>query len=283
MGGRKLGWELFCYSYGEFLKSKEIEINFYSKTFKDQQANLFSEYLNVGGFPEAGLFTKAVSRQVFFQNITNDIVFRDIVLRHGVSKPEVLKNLVLVMMSMMGNLMTENKLYQRLSGMQIKISKPTLSEYIGYMLESYCFFLVPIRSYNLAVQAVNAKKVYCADHALAGSISSFTSENIGQKLENIVFLHLRRQTDKIFYYKTLSGYEVDFAIGPDNDIQLVQVCVKLASAETLEREKRSLIEAMNELNVNTSTIVTIDVEKTVKYENKTINVIPAWKYLLGNI
>lgn len=224
--------------------------------------------------------TKAVSRQAFFQNIANDIVFRDIVLRHDISKPEALKTLVLVLFSMMGSLMSENKLYQRLSGMQVKISKPTLSEYLEYVLESYCFFLVPIRSYNLAVQAVNAKKVYCADHALAGSISAFTSDNIGQKLENIVFLHLRRQTNKIFYYKTLSGYEVDFAVGPDNDIKLIQVCTNLSNEDTFEREKRSLLEAMNELNVNKSTIVTIDTEKTVECENKTINVISAWKYLL---
>lgn len=158
LGGRKLGWELFCYSYGEFLKSRNVSLNLHSKVFIDQQAQLFSEYLNIGGFPEAGLFTKAVSRQAFFQNIENDIVFRDIVLRHDISKPESLKTLVLVLFSMMGSLMSENKLYQRLSGMQVKISKPTLSEYLEYALESYCFFLVPIRSYNLAVQAVNAKK-----------------------------------------------------------------------------------------------------------------------------
>lgn len=280
LGGRKIGWELFCYSYSEFLRAKGIETDLRSKIFKDQQVNLFAEYLTVGGFPEAGLFTKAFSRQAFFQNVANDIVFRDLVLRYNISKPEVLKTLVLVLFSMMGSLMTENKLYQRLSGMHVKISKPTLSEYLEYTLESYCFFLVPIRSYNAAVQAVNAKKVYCADHALAGSMGAFTAENIGQKLENIVFLHLRRQTSKIFYYKTFSGYEVDFAAGPDNDIQLIQVCPNFANAETLQREKRSLLEAMKELNLKKGTIVTLDFESVIEDGSKTINIIPAWKYLL---
>jgi uncharacterized protein len=280
LGGRKLGWELFCYSYEEFLRAKGVEINVHSKAFRDQQANLFSDYLNIGGFPEAMLFTKSFSRQAFFQNIANDIVFRDIVLRHDISKPEVLKTMVLVLFSMMGCPLTESKLYQRLAGMQVKISKPTMSEYFEYILESYCFFSVPIRSYNLAVQAVNAKKIYCADHALAASMASLTAENAGQRLENIVFLQLRRQTDKVFYYKTQSGFEVDFAVGPDNNIQLIQVCANLSNQDTLEREKRSLIEAMKELNQNICTIVTLDEERTIECDNKLINIVPAWKYLL---
>lgn len=228
---------------------KTVEINIYSKAFKDQQANLFSEYLNVGGFPEAILFAKSFSRQAFFQNIANDIVFRDIVLRHDISKPEILKTMVLLLFSMMGCLLSESKLYQRLSGMQVRISKPTMSEYFEYILESYCFFSIPI---------------------------------LGQKLENIVFLHLRRQTDKVFYYKTQSGYEVDFAAGPDSSLQLVQVCADLSNSETLEREKRSLLEAMKELNQKSSIIVTLDEEKTIECDNKTIKIVPAWKYLLEN-
>ena len=282
LGGRKMGWTLYCYSYREYLKAKGLPYALSSsKEFKDSQPKSFDEYLKVGGFPEALLFSNDSSRRVFFQNIANDIVFRDIVLRHNVSKPEALKAMTIVLFSMMGCLMTEGKLYQRLSGMHVRISKPTMSEYLDYAVESYCFYFVPIRSYNLAIQATNGRKVYCADHALAGSVLGASSNNIGQKLENIVFLHLKRHTDEVYYYKTKSGFEVDFAAGSDDSIQLVQVCADVSDLSTLERETRSLLEAMRELNLTESTIVTLSDEKEIVSNGSVIHIVPAWKYLLS--
>lgn len=256
LGGRKMGWNLYCYSYREFLRAKgePCEI-FLSKQFKDSQPRLFNEYLEVGGFPESLLFSRNNARMVFFQNIGNDIVFRDIVLRHDISKPEALKTMVNVLSSMIGCLMTESKLYQRLSGMHVKLSKPTMSEYLDYIEESYAFSFVPIRSYNLAIQSTNGKKVYCADHALANAISGLSASNAGQKLENIIYLHLKRKTDKVYYYKTKSGFGEDFAVGSDDAIQLAQVCADIFQSDTFERETRILVEAMDELRVNESSIV----------------------------
>ena len=281
LGGRKMGWNLYCYSYREFLRAKgELCESTFSRKFKDSQPGLFKEYLSVGGFPESLLFSKDNTRRIFFQNTANDIIFRDIVLRHDVSKPEALKTMVNVLASMVGGLMTESKLYKRLSGMHVAISKPTMSQYLDYIAESYEFFFIPIRSYNLAVQATNGKKVYSADHALANAISGLSPNKVGQKLENIVFLHLKRKTDMVFFYRTESGFEVDFASGPDDDICLVQVCADISSPDTLTRETRSLEEAMKELDVKESVIVALSEEKDIALGAGIIHVVPAWKYLL---
>lgn len=283
MGGRKLGWELFCYSYREFLRSrKEPETLEYSAEFKDRQVNLFNEYMKVGGFPEAGQFQTDKARALFFQNTGNDIVYRDIVLRHNISKPEALRTMVLLLFSMMGQLMSVSKLYQRLMGMRVDISKPLVTEYMEYIKETFAVFLVPIRSYNQAVRATNDKKVYIADHAMASSVTGSLTQDYGSKMENIVYLHLRRETADIFYYKTHSGKEVDFAVGPDNDICLIQVCKDVSNEETFTREIRSLREAMVELGTKKSTLVTLDQEDTLTYGEGTINVVPIWKYLLQN-
>lgn len=280
LGGRKLGWEIYCYSFGEFLKANGVDpASNETKEVKDRRINLFNKYLEVGGFPEAMLFTKETSRAVFFQNINNDIAFRDVVLRHNISKPEALKSILLILYSMMSCPMSESKLYQRLQGMRVNISKPIMSAYLDYIEESYTVYFVKIRSYNLAIQSTNPKKVYIADHALASSITC--NSNIGQKLENIIFLHLRRKTDKVFYYKTKSGYEVDFAAGSDSAIELIEVSVNLNDKGTRDREIRSLIEAMDELNLSSSTIITLDEDSEIKASNRTIRIIPAWKYLLS--
>lgn len=50
---------------------------------------------------------------------------------------------------------------------------------------------------------------------------------------------------------------------------------------TRDRETISLIEAMDELNLSSSTIITLDEDSEIKASNRTIRIIPAWKYLLS--
>lgn len=281
LGGRKLGWELFCYSYREFLRSRgEKETIDYSGEFKDRQIKLFNDYLEIGGFPEAGMFRTNSARHLFFQNTQNDIVYRDILLRHDISKPAALKIIVLLLFGMMGQMMSITKLYQRLMGMRVDISKPLVTEYLDYIKETFAVYMVPIRSNNQAVIATNDKKVYIADHALAASVVGGLTQNVGQKMENIIFLHLRRKSKEIYYYRTRSGYEVDFAVGAGPNINLVQVSTDISDTDTKERELRSLREAMKELKTKESTLVTMDYYDTAEFPEGTVRILPAWKYLL---
>jgi predicted AAA+ superfamily ATPase len=281
LGGRKLCWRLYCYSYAEFLRALGEDAKLtYDKHFLDKQPSLFQKYLEVGGFPEAILFHSEQGRFAFFQNIFNDIIYRDVVLRHDISKPMEMKALSTLVLSMMGCLCSENKLYQRLDGMQYKISKVLMSEYLSYLEETNAVFFIPIRSYNASVRRSNPKKIYVADHALASSCTHGLSENTGAKLENIVFLHIKRKCDDVYYYLTAKGHEIDFLIGKDDDLHIVQVCVSLQDAETRKREIRAVAEAMGELKIERGRIVTLDEEEEVVVPEGRIVVLPAWKYLL---
>jgi predicted AAA+ superfamily ATPase len=129
---------------------------------------------------------------------------------------------------------------------------------------------------------VNAKKAYCVDHSLAASVSSRISENKGLLLENLVFNHLRRITKRVFYYRTKKGNEVDFLWMDQTDHpHLVQVCFSRDDFQTKNREINALFEAMQELNIHNSHIITYNEEKEIMAENRVIQIIPAWKFLLN--
>jgi len=74
------------------------------------------------------------------------------------------------------------------------------------------------------------------------------SENLGKLLENQVYLDLRRQGKKIFYYHTSDGYEIDF-ITQDHQgkYEIIQVVWEVNDPLTLERETRALRQAEQEL------------------------------------
>ena len=61
---------------------------------------------------------------------------------------------------------------------------------------------------------------------------------------------------------------------------LIQVTETLYDTKTRQREIDSLIDAMTELNVKESLILTFDDEETVHIKNKKIVIKPVYKWLL---
>ncbi len=161
------------------------------------------------------------------------------------------------------------------------MSKNFVSSCINWFEDAYFLFSVPIFSPSVSKQNANAKKIYCIDHSMADSVSPKIMADKGHKLENMIFLHLRRHSDEIYYYRTAKRHEVDFVwIDKEYNKNLVQVSLAMKDPKTRSREITSLLCAMEELGLETGKIITLDEEKILKEGNKTVEIIPAWKYLL---
>ena len=138
---------------------------------------------------------------------------------------------------------------------------------------------VPIHSRSHKTRQVNPKKIYVVDTGLLTSVSFKMTEDRGALLENLIYMHLRRQGKAPEYYITKSGAEVDFVIPRDRGQppELIQVCWSMDSPETRKREEKSLREAMSELGAKRATFVTWLEEGSVAAD---FNIVPAWKWLL---
>ena len=284
LGGRTFTWELFPFSFHEFLRATERSQVITDIASRDEAIRAFDAYLELGGMPERLMLPKSSMAPIYFQNLVTDVISRDMLLRYNIQHPVQLKRLVHILMNSYARLITVNKLKQRLAGERNRLSPELISDYIEKLVDCYLIYMVPLRTYNLSVQTVNPKKVYCVDHALARAFSQSTSENHGLVLENIVFMALRRDTEQIYYYKTAQGEEIDFAVGPDSDIQLIQVCWSLGRDERIrDREFSPLLDGMEELGLEESWIITAYEEEEFK-DDKTgriIHIVPAYTWLLA--
>ena len=110
-------------------------------------------------------------------------------------------------------------------------------------------------------------------------MSHRTGENHGALLENLVYLHLRRQGFSPEYYITKKRVEVDFLVSSEDkeNRKLIQVCWDLSDAKTRDRELRALFCAMDELGMKRGTVVTWLDEAS---PDERIDVIPAWRWML---
>lgn len=275
--GRSISYELFPLSFGEYLAFSGIDVNFYSTRSLTKIINSFSKYMSSSAFPELAGMEENLRRKSLNEYL-DLIIYKDIVEKYGVTNIYLMKYLIKFLFSNSGNLISINKIYNEMKSLGLSISRNSVYEYISYLEDSYTIFSLRLFTRNLREQQRNPNKYFALDTGLKMAMT--LSEDKGKLLESIVFLHLRRQTDKIYYY--LSGQEVDFIVekGYGKAAQLINVCYNLSSAATRQREINSLLNAMKDTGSKSAFLLTNDEEGEEVIENKKIIIMPVWKWTL---
>jgi predicted AAA+ superfamily ATPase len=282
MRGRALSWEMFPFSFREFLDFKEVECEGALSTKRRltiQKA--FEEYWETGGFPEVAGLPRDLRIRIH-QEYLQAILFRDLVERHDISHPKAVMDLAHRLLDNTASLYSINGLTGYLKSLGHKAPKAAVSDYMQWFEDAYFLFTVRLFDASLARSNANPKKVYCVDHAFVTSVSSGILLNSGHLLENLVFTALRRLNSEIYYYRTKTGREIDFIVPrPGRTRWLIQVCESLADSQARKRETAALAEAMAELDLQKGTIVTRNEEERIEVMGRTIDAIPAWRFLLN--
>ena len=282
MRGRALSWEIFPFSFREFLDYKRINATGHLSTKKRllvQKA--FEEYWDTGGFPEVVGLDRYLRIKIH-QEYFHAILFRDLVERHDISHPKAMMDLAHRLIDNTASLYSVNSLTGYLKSLGHKAPKSAVSDYLEWFEDAYFLFTVRIFDASLARSKTNPKKIYCVDHALVNSVASGILVNTGHLLENLVFTALRRVTPDIYYCKTKGGLEVDFlAQMQDRSRMLVQVCKSMAEPQTRKREITALSEAMAKYGLKSGTVVTRNEEDQIKVVAGKIGVVPAWRFLFN--
>jgi len=182
------------------------------------------------------------------QNYVETVTFRDIVERYQISNTALLKYFIGSLLKNISSLFSINKFYNDIKSQGHQVGKDTLYTYLTYLEDAFLIFPVPIFTESLRRMQTTSKKIYAIDNGLVAANTFNLSGNQGKFLENLVYLDLRRQGKKVFYYFTEEGYEVDF-IAQDTfgKYEMIQVVWEMADPQTLEREERALRQAEKEL------------------------------------
>jgi predicted AAA+ superfamily ATPase len=259
--GRQISLEVFPFSYAEYL----VHFNLHAGV------ESFSGYFQLGGMPE---FLKTKNRDVLL-NLYNDLIYRDIVVRHGLRNPKIVKELGVYLATNTGKEFSFNNMAKTFE----LGSSNTAASYISYFEDAYLFFTVPRFSYSLKQQAKNPKKIYGIDTGLIANLSMSFSKDQGRLLENLVFIHLKRLGKEVYYYRQKG--ECDFIVSKNNQVEMaIQVCYDL-NTDNLSREVNGLAEALHELELSEGFIFTFSQKDELNKDEKTIRVIPVWEWMDG--
>lgn len=276
--GRHIDFELFPFSFREYLLFNDFNPNMYLTKDIAKTKNLLVEYLKMGGFP----LTYKVGRYFLSENY-RDIVERDVIQRYNIKVKNALKDLAKYYVSNCAQEISFNKLKNILNLKSVH----TVKDYSIYLSNAYLIFLLEKYSPKLKESIIAPKKVYCIDSGIVNTIGFKISENIGSLMENLVAVELLRRKSywfkewEVYYWKDSQQNELDFVIkeGPRVNI-LIQVTYASGKDEVERREIRSLIKASEQLSCKELQIITWDYEDELKLENRMIKFLPLWKWLI---
>ena len=248
--GRSLSVEIWPYSFEEFLRAKKINIDrsLYDKKTQDILTKLFHDYLSTGGLPEVTNFPIDI-RQKTLQDYLDVALYRDIIERHQIKNPSLIKYMILSMVHNTSKPFAINKFYHDLKSQGHQIGKDTLYQYAEHIEDAYLLFLMPIYEKSFRKTQLHPKKLYTIDPGMVRACTFDYSQDLGRLFENVIYLDLRRLDCKISYYLTSEHYEIDFLTQTgQGQKKIFQVAWQTDFPQTLEREQRALNSATKELN-----------------------------------
>jgi len=254
--GRHLSYEVFPFSYMEYLAYRR----------REPDSSSFMAFIDDGGFPA---YLREGDPRIL-QELLRDIVQRDIAIRHKLRETRHVMNLALFLLANTGQPLS-------MHGLTKSLAIPTVaqtSRYLEYLEDAYLLFAAPKFSPSFKQRVVTPNKYYAVDNGLRRANSPQLTPDVGHRLENAVFLALRRRGESVTYAGEKNSWECDFVTAS----QIIQVCVEL-TAQNRDREIQGVLRAAALPGKRRPLILTLNQTDRLTVDDTVIDIRPVWEWM----
>ena len=275
--GRHHKIELFPFSFKDWCSIKEVDYTRLTTKNKGLLSKAYEEYFRQGGFPE--LISGEENPKEYISTLIDNIISQDIKKRYKIRNIDALKRLAHHILNETPTLIVKDTL-QNIIGIK---SERTLGNYLMYLNQTYLISTISKYSSRSRERARNEKS-YAIDIAFMDKReNAFSGENLGWRLETIVYLELLRRKagteNDIYYYQGRSA-EADFVVCDGNKTFAVyQVSYDISNEKTRRREIKGCIAGAKATKCDNLFLITDHESEVIEEDGYTIQVIPIWEWL----
>lgn len=225
LSGRYVEFEIFPFSFSEYLGILQ----------KESTKQNFIEYMESGGLPELFNLQNDEIKRNYVSAIKDTVFLRDIIQRYSIKEPKLLEDIFVFLVNNAANLVSITNIVNYFKSLGRKTTYDTVSAYIGYMEDS--FLMHKSERYDIRGKdtILGNAKYYINDLAYKNYLYTGFGYGIGYKLENLVYLNLKRAGFKV-YTGVTRDKEVDFVALKDEKVLYVQATYLMIDDATIERE-----------------------------------------------
>ena len=276
--GRYNEIHLFPFSFYEYCAYHQIDLTSITTKAEAERKRAFMDYITTGGFPE---IQNIRNKRGYVQSLMEAIVSKDIQRRFNIRNVDALRKIA---NHLINNVCQEVK-YDDLAKI-LNLTDMTTKKYVDYLRQAFLIQLLGKHSFK-SKERIRNSKAYIVDPGLQNNRdNAFAAENIGWRLENVIYIELlRRCTNNfldIFYYKeSPRSKEVDFVVcNQDKAVELIQVAYDIDNAKTFKRETDSLIKASSSLHCDQLTLIAFTTTRDIEMAGKCIHFVSVIEWLL---
>lgn len=194
--GRHVSFRIFPLSFREYLSFHGIPIPAGIASTPTLEHALL-DYLRWGGFPEVVLSVDPERKMALLKQYLDDILFKDVALRHGVRDLPTLRNLAIHLLKQTASLQS----HQRIDS-TFGVSLDLARAYTAFLQEAYLIETMPFMSLKATERQRNPWKVHAVDTGLRTVLSLWGSADWGRVAETVVHAQVRRsQPDGVYWWK----------------------------------------------------------------------------------
>jgi predicted AAA+ superfamily ATPase len=272
LGGRFVAREIFPFSFQEYLSYYGIVLdkNWEYTDLRTQVIKRFHDYFFHGGFAESFILA---DKRSWLNSLYQKILLGDIISRNEIRNENAIRVLVKKLAESVMQPSSLSRIKNIVDATGTTISRNTLTEYLQFLNDAYLVFGISNFSDKLS-EKETLKKRYFFDNGL---LNNFLFDPETKLLENLVAIDLKKKYgDDLFYFQR--NVEVDFFIPKER--RAIQVSYSMTADTTRQREITALLKLAEVYSLDRLEIVTFDEKSTIQENGVTIQVIPAWKWLL---
>lgn len=247
------------FSYPEFLEA----------THKRGGEEAVQEYLTRGAFPECCKPGRTASLLSLYDLIVN----RDVLIAKGVRDRVTLARIALYLLTATGTGVTANAIRNQLKVKAVS----TVTEHMEHLERAGLVSFVPILGTTPGRQAVNPRRVYAVDTAMAAALSL---EELSREalFATLIYNHLARKYDSICYTSEQGG--CDFVATGEGVLPLcVQACWDAEDPDLLQNKIEGLTAAMAQTGIQRGVIVTLGHTERISLTEGEIEIVEADAFL----
>lgn len=275
--GRHHKIELFPFSFKDWCSIKDVEYTRLTTKNKGLLSKAYEEYFRQGGFPE--LISGEENPKEYISTLIDNIISQDIKKRYKIRNIDALKRLAHHILNESPTLIVKETL-QNIIGIK---SERTLGNYLMYLNQTYLISTISKYSSRSRERARNEKS-YAIDVAFMDKReNAFSGENLGWRLETIVYLELLRRKagteNDIYYYQGRSA-AADFVVCDGNKtLAVYQVSYDISNEKTRKREIKGCIAGAKATKCDNLFLITDHESEVIEEDGYTIQIVPIWEWL----
>ncbi len=276
--GRHHKIELFPFSFKDWCTINELDYTRLTTKNRGLLSKAYDEYFRQGGFPE--LVSGEENPKEYISTLIDNIISQDIQKRYKIRNMDALKRLTHHILNETPAFIVKDTL-QDIIGIK---SERTLGNYLLYLNQTY--LVSTINKYSSkSRERTRSEKSYAIDVAFMDKReNAFSGENLGWRLETIVYLELLRRkagTENDIYYFQSRNAEADFVVCDGNKtLAVYQVSYDISNEKTRKREIRGCIAGAKATRCDNLFLITDHESETIEQEGYTIQIVPVWEWLI---